>query len=204
MIKAVIFDIGGVILDMEKLSSPIKEIFNPSDMTAFWQEVNEKFSPLCRGEGTLLDFWKKFAKEKKNNISEVELKKRMIDNFGKHLFIDKEVKKIIVSLKKKYKLGIISNTIKEHVDELKKVKEFREVESFFDVIILSYKVKMTKEKKDIFLLALKELGLKPEECVFTDDTKKFVGVAKSLGIKAIQFKTAEQFKKDLKKLGVKV
>ncbi len=202
MIKAVIFDVGGVILYIENLFLPVKEAFQPEDMEIFWQELNESFSPLCRGEGDLLNFWKDLAKKHNKNIPENTLKKLWIDEFEQYLIINEEVKKIIIELKKKYKLAILSNTIKEHADLLKKNESFKEVYALFDVVIFSNEVKMAKDNKDIFLFVLKKLKLTPEECIFTDDTKKFVDVAKSVGINAVQFKSVKQFKEELNKLGI--
>jgi HAD superfamily hydrolase (TIGR01509 family) len=204
MIKAVIFDIGGVILDSEQLMKPVQDVFMPKDKDKFWQELNESFSYLCRGEGKLYDFWKKFAKEKGMDIPDEILRKLWDKDFEESLLINEEVKGIISSLKKNYKLAIISNIINEHASVLKKNKSFIEIHNMFDVITFSNEVRMSKDTKDIFLHTIKLLNVKPEECVFTDDTKKFVGVAKSLGINAVQFKTAEQFRKDLVNFGVKV
>ena len=80
---------------------------------------------------------------------------------------------------------------------MKKIITSKEFHGIFDVLLFSCEVKMTKDSHAIFLLALDKLKLKPEECIFVDDTKKFVEVARSLGINAIQFKNAEQLKSDL-------
>lgn len=204
MIKAIIFDIGGVILEMDRLALPVVEVFKPKDANKFWQDLNEKFSPLCGGEGTLIDFWRDIAKANGKTIPDDVLNKLWNEDFENNLYINNQTKDLIVKLKKNYKLAIISNTIAEHANKLRQNTSFKEIFKLFDVVILSNEVKMAKDNQKIFLHTLKLLNLKPEECVFTDDTKKFVGVAKSLGINAIQFKNAEQFKKDLKKLGVMV
>ncbi len=204
MIKAIIFDIGGVILDMSPLALPLKDVFEPEDVAAFWQELNLKFTPLCRGEGTLYEFWKGITKELGKDIPDSVLKKLWMEDFEKCLIINEEVKEIIISLKKNYKLAIISNVIPEHAGLLKNNKTFRELLKIFDKVIFSNEVKMSKDSRDIFLLALRQLNLKPEECVFTDDVKKFVDVAKSLGINAVQFRNALQFREELVKHGVKL
>ena len=51
---------------------------------------------------------------------------------------------------------------------------------------------------------LTKLQVKGEECIFIDDQVNNLRAARELGIATIQFITAEQLEKDLKKLGVKL
>ena len=64
-----------------------------------------------------------------------------------------------------YKLGIITNTVtsrKEHVHlALRKIN----VEKYFEVIVTSVDVGFDKPDERIFLIALKALGVRPEESV---------------------------------------
>ena len=69
--------------------------------------------------------------------------------------------------------------------------------------ILSYKDKVTKPDKQIYELLLDRYGLKAEECVFLDDTKKNIDGAGTVGIKGILFKNRAQAVEELQKLGVK-
>lgn len=69
--------------------------------------------------------------------------------------------------------------------------------------ILSYKDKVTKPDKQIYELLLDRYGLKAEECVFLDDTKKNIDGAGTLGIKGVLFKNRAQAVEELQKLGVK-
>jgi HAD superfamily hydrolase (TIGR01509 family) len=204
MIKAVIFDVGGVILEAGQLEMPVLRLFRPENKEEFWQDLNVKFSPLCRGEGTLLDFWKNLAKDHGKDIPEKELKRLWTDEFKDNLIIDKEVSELIAKLKKNYRLAIISNAIGEHTKMLADNPQFVKLRESFDLVIFSNEVKMAKDNKDIFLYTLGKLKLKPAECVFTDDTKQFVDVARSVGINAIQFKNIVEFKKYLVGFGVKI
>jgi HAD superfamily hydrolase (TIGR01509 family) len=63
-------------------------------------------------------------------------------------------------------------------------------------------VHLSKPGKDIFLLALKNCGLKAEECIFIDDKEKNVAAAKALGFNAVLFRDNKQLFADLKKAGV--
>lgn len=57
----------------------------------------------------------------------------------------------------------------------------------FDGGIFSWKVKCIKPEEKIYRLLLEQYHLKPEECLFYDDTAVNIEAAKKLGINAILF-----------------
>jgi epoxide hydrolase-like predicted phosphatase len=198
MIKAIIFDVGGVILNVDGLLTQAVNVFHPSDKNKFWELLNIELVPLSKGKGTLLQTWQKVAKKMKTKVSNDILKSLWIKGYRESIFVDKNIAKILCQLKKKYKLAVISHTIKEHI----KISGKFEIFKIFEVSILSHKAHLTKDKKDIFLVATKKLKVKPEECIFIDDIKFFLKAPKALGMKTIYFKNPQQLKKDLKSLGL--
>ena len=62
--------------------------------------------------------------------------------------------------------------------------------------------KMVKPEPGIYRLLLERYDLKPEECVFLDDTEKNLEAAEAFGIYTIHFKNKEQAEEELKKIGV--
>jgi len=62
--------------------------------------------------------------------------------------------------------------------------------------------KTKKDGIDVFKLALKKAGEKPEHIVFIDDREGYVKTAKKLRMKAVHFKNPRQLSKELKKLGL--
>lgn len=66
--------------------------------------------------------------------------------------------------------------------------------------ILSYQEKIVKPDRAIYELLLSRYGLKAEECVFLDDTRKNVEAAKECGFYGICFETKEQAEEELKSL----
>ena len=200
MIKAIIFDLGGVILDMKPLLEKAVRIFHPSDKDKFWKEINEESITLAKGEITLLEFWKKIAKNYNRKISDEQLRKLWLEDYEELTSLEEDVWRIVQSLRNNYKIGMISNTINEHVRINKKLGRYK----FFDVVILSNEVKLTKDEKEIFLLATKKLRVKPEECIFIDDVERFVDVAKSVGMKTIIFKSPAQLNESLRSYSLKI
>ena len=198
MIKAIIFDAGGVIVESSALIDLFLSIFKPKNKEEFIKQVNLQAIPLCKGEMSEKDYWKEIGKvvELNNNFPE----DLWTTQYEKFTHLDKEVLNLIINLRKHYKTALISNTIEPH----RIINEKRGLFKPFDVVILSHQVKMAKDNSDIFLLAVNKLNVKPEECIFIDDIQKFVDTAESFGMKGILFKSAEQLKKDLLKLGVKI
>ena len=113
------------------------------------------------------------------------------EEFIKYVRIDEEALSALKSLKRKYKLGIVSNfAIPECVDKLLKEKGLN---SFFDVVIVSAAVNKRKPRPEIFQEALKSLGVDKENVVFVGDTPKAdIEGAGSFGLKTIYIERREQ------------
>ena len=71
-----------------------------------------------------------------------------------------------------------------------------------DGSIFSWQVQQVKPEPAIFETLLERFSLKPEECVFLDDTRANVEAARALGIRGIVFESYGQAREELKRLGV--
>jgi epoxide hydrolase-like predicted phosphatase len=200
MIKAILFDIGGVILNMELFNKRIMGVFKVNDKDKFWEQLNLESLPLCRGDVTFSQFWKELQKNHHRHIAEPQLKRVLFDEYQDLVRLDKGVLNLAANLRKNYKVAIVSNSIPQHSEVIRGFGFL----SNFDAVILSDEVHMTKDAKDIFLLAAKELKVKPEQCVFIDDIESFCKVASSTGMKAILFRNSSKLEADLQEIGVKL
>ncbi len=195
MIKAIIFDLGGVLVNTSLIADRFNLIFNPKDKKEFWQELNHEMAPLCKCEITEAQFWKNVAR--KYGVDAKKIPKNLLrKDFEKSVRTNQELLDLVLNLKRKYKVAVISNIIEYH----SKINKKQGLYEHFDHLTLSYEVRMAKDSKEIFTHTLKKLNVKPEECIFIDDVKKFVEVAKSVGMKGILFKDNSQLKSNLKKL----
>ena len=176
MIKAIIFDYGGVLsvgghirsfgeMYASKFAISLKE-FNQF-MIDNWHKaiVNNINSEL---------FWTNLANFLK--IEKDVFRKDFIDFFG----FRNDVLNLIKKLKKNYKLALLSNQIEDWLEE---IIEKYELGKIFDVIITSYNFKTAKPDIAIFNETVKKLGIKPEECIYIDDLEKNIPPAKKLGMK---------------------
>jgi len=106
------------------------------------------------------------------------------DEFMTFVYLEPATESILRTLHGKYKLGIISNfVIPECIDKLLKTHGLAEL---LDTVVVSAAVNKRKPSPEIFLNALKKLGVSADETVFVGDTLDAdIDGAKSVGIKAI-------------------
>ncbi len=194
-IKAVIFDSGGV---MQKGSC-----------RHFFEAVRE--STGLRPEGckaTPVSFDKDVNEGK---ITTRQLLERMYPEAGEKQLQEiiglwaaewppnQEMVKLAKKLKREYVVSLLSNSDDVH----EKVAERSGFLPVFEKPVLSHRVGLAKPSPSIFRLALKQLGLKAEECVFVDDALENIEAAERLGFKTIHFRNRRQCERELRKFGVK-
>src|SRR3990167_5313269 len=110
MMKAVIFDVGGVILDMRRFSSRLVHILEPRSKDQFWQELNLESLPLSKGQLTIREFCERFAKKYNKKERATDLLKVWVDEFEYLVTVNQEVLILVNSLRKHYKVAVITNT----------------------------------------------------------------------------------------------
>lgn len=201
-IKALIFDMGNVVafydnmLAARKMSkiinAPAKKIFKIIDGPA------EKFTDAYELGAPSKVYWDIAAK--KLGVEKIPYKK--FDKLWVKIFNpNREMIFLIKKLRKNYKTALLSNTGRIHKEYLSKKYKFH---NLFHVEIFSFKVKARKPNKEIYLLALKKLKVKPNEAVFIDDRIECVEGAEKVGIHGIHFKNNKQFLREIRKLGVEI
>ena len=94
---------------------------------------------------------------------------------------------VLSSLKKKYKLALVSNCFVGLSDILRALNLIH----FFECIVLSYEVGVRKPGRRIYLEALQRLKLRPEECIFVSDAISDLEGARKLGLKTILIRQGE-------------
>jgi putative hydrolase of the HAD superfamily len=74
----------------------------------------------------------------------------------------------------------------------------------FDHQTFSAEVNLVKPDRAIYEHSLRGVGVAASEALFVDDKERNVQGAQAVGIRAIQFRSVEQFADDLKKLGFSI
>jgi len=189
MIKAIIFDLGGVVFKPE-LKKSINRILKTKERL-FSHTVQKK---LMRGKIHMNKVYSLIGK--KTNKGYAAVRAAYLESLSKKTI--NGMPQLLETLKAKYVLAVITNTSKPSAYHHKKEGHYR----WFKHKILSCDVGEAKPGKNIFMIMLKKLKNKPDECIFVDDLEVNVRAARSIGMNAIQFKSAKQLKIDLKKFGV--
>jgi len=84
-------------------------------------------------------------------------------------------------LKPTYKIGMLSNSADNWLDEMFEPWQV----ALFDEVVLSYKVGVAKPSPQIYEAVMNGLDVTAEECIFIDDSERYVEAARDLGMKAI-------------------
>lgn len=106
---------------------------------------------------------------------------------------------LIKRLKNGYKLALLSNTNEWDFNfGIKPIEIF----GLFDAVSLSFQIKAMKPSEKIFDDCLRKLNLKPNECIYIDDIKKYSDKATEIGMFGIHYTTHSGLLKSLKSLNV--
>jgi len=185
--KGIIFDLDGVIVNSETIrffavKQTFKDIFgvNLPDNDKTW---------VGRDERTNMNYFMNMF-NLKGNVDKIIQQKR--DNYskliesGKLSEVDGSIDFLKAVCKSGLKTALVSNSPKEEVEN---VISFFKIKSYFDAILSKEDVVEPKPNPEIYLKALKDLGLKPEECIAIEDSPPGVDAAKSAGLKCVAITT---------------
>jgi putative hydrolase of the HAD superfamily len=199
MIKAVIFDLGGVLVD-----NPAPAMFDHYSKTINVPkedllEIYSKYETDWQ-KGTLSEdeFWTKITADL--NVTKPELESLWLDGFLSAYKEKAEMFSLIKNLKKNgYKVALLSNTETPVMNHIKKLSW-----PDFDLFVYSCEVGMRKPDREIYENTLASLSIKPEEAVFIDDKPENVESAKKVGMQSFVFENPEQVIKNLQNMGLSV
>ena len=197
MIKAIIFDAGGVVfLDrIEAVDRKISEALGIS-YNDFADLKKPVYNGLLAGKLSVEEFAVNVQNHFRLGFDVLPAWKK---TYLEVMSINTELLELVKKLKKNYKVAIISNAPKLHAE----LNNQRGAYSLFEPAIISCNVGFVKPDRKIFEIALQKLALKAEECIFIDDREEHLQVPKEMGFKVIHFKGNSQFVEELKKIGVK-
>lgn len=196
MIKAIIFDMDGVISDTNQIHAQIEsELLKLFNINISEEEIIAKYSGVRTDH-----FFRKLLQQ--NNI---EHDVGELINDKHHKFISKleqegaksipGVVKLIGELQKiGFKLAVASGSEKRLV---KLILEQVGVIDKFDEIISAEEVTHGKPHPDIFLLAAEKLSVSPEECVVIEDSINGMQAANAAGMKCIGLTNDKQMPADI-------
>ncbi len=184
MIKAVIFDMDGVIVDSEPLESQTLEKL----LKKYGKTPIRNRSGLIHIAGTAGDeYWKPIMKKYKlSEKIEILRSKRLeifVDIVKKGMVPIPSVLTLIKKLKKaNIKLALASNRF---LDQVFLIIGMLKMKDYFDVIVGATKMMRRKPFPDIYLKSARVLRISPVFCVALEDSETGVLSAKAAGMKVI-------------------
>ena len=193
-IKAILFDMDGVVVDSEKLYSQSEEKllaqygvkFDDSDWhyikgcteKQFYDLVYSKFNPDIPREDLMSqgrEFLKKIFTDKLEYM----------DGFNS----------IYPVIKEKYKLALVTSTgqdLVNHIDGLLSIYKK------FDIVLTSVDTKKHKPNPDPYITAMKRFGFEASECIVVEDSIQGIKAGKAAGciVIALEGSIERRFLKD--------
>jgi len=196
--KILIFDFGDVIG-----SNPASQIFKSISKkfgikySLIKKVVSELAPKVQKNKLSEKIFWRELGKRLKIKNT-YELKRTWMKVYEENIKLNQDMISLLKKLKKRYKLCLLSNTTKFH----KKASFRKKLEKLFDIIVYSCDVGIRKPEKEIYLLLLKKIKEDPQNCIIIDDKIENLKYPKKLGMRTIHFKSSNQLKRQLKKIGI--
>lgn len=190
-IKNVIFDLGGVILniDFTKTNEAFHNLGLPDFASYISQHhITDLFLDYETGKIDDLQFIDGVAA-----LTDTPIGSDQVVEAWNALLLDCPVERIelLKRIKPKFRTFLLSNTNAIHMTEYQKRlydEQGVHLEDLFEKTYYSHVVKMRKPDAEIFELVLRENDLKPEETLFIDDTHTNFTEAEALGIQTFHLK----------------
>ena len=183
MIRAVLFDIDGVLTDTLECNA------------RYFSHVLQKFGgkPLSADEYrpfyhfTSKNVFKHFFPEKRENEIDEIIKygRSVFPDFYIYARLNPNAKETLEILKSQFRIGIVTN--KTRIGIL----EHFQISKFFDAAVTSSDVRNHKPHPEPVLLALQKLGVSPEEALYVGDALSDLEAGRGAGVKVIIYRNPE-------------
>ena len=196
MIKNLLFDLGGVIMDIRRLNCVASfERLGMKDADSFLGEYSQKGPFLQLEEGAISET--EFRTAVRQFIAGVVSDEQIDSAFCDFLVgIPKYRLEQLRELKKQYSIYMLSNT-NSIMWHSRIAEDFRqeglEREDYFDGIVTSFEARSIKPDAKIFHTVVEKLGIKPEETLFLDDSQKNLDAAAELGFQTLLVTPGSEF-----------
>ena len=181
-IKGLFFDFDGVITT-DKQGSPTIISYISQETNIPYERVENAYykhnQDLLYGRITHRDMWEQFCREVGKSVDYQILEKAFMN-----ISLDEKMLDYIKKKRNDYLIGMITDN---KADRINTIVDNTVLKDLLDVVIISANVHSRKIEKKIFEEALKESGLKAEECVFIDNTVANLAVPSEMGFTTIYF-----------------
>lgn len=198
-IKAIIFDVGGVLVRTEDLT-PRQQLAADLGLSleALYDLVFSSDTGTLAQLGRISndDHWQAVGHQLGLVWPD------QVDAFRTTFFaddqLDRQLLSFITTLRTKYKIALLSNASSNLRHWI--TTEWGISDGTFDAIVVSAEEGVMKPNPEIYRIALARLDVAPHEAIFVDDFEENVEAARALGIEAVHFTSPEALMAELSSL----
>ncbi|HNW91230.1 MAG TPA: HAD family phosphatase [Bacteroidales bacterium] len=189
IIKNIIFDFGGVIINIDywrSINAFIDMGYDNFDKIYSQASQAEIFDKIDKGTISADEFRSELMK-----FFPPDTTTKMIDDAWNAILlgIPEHRVRMLEKVRKNYRIILMSNTnilhYEQYIKELKEKFGYSDLSGLFEKVYLSFELGMRKPDKKFFNLILEENHLKPEETLFIDDSEQNLPPAQSLNLQTI-------------------
>ncbi len=200
MIKAVLFDMDGTIIDSEPLHAKIvQDIIKKEFNIKVTKEEILKYAGIAYKEKLKRILNKRMIEPNLLKLAEIAHQKSL--EFSHLLKRIDGSEKTVKKIKENFKIGLVTGSSKK---QAKIFLESTDLKKYFKLIITNTDVEKNKPYPDSYLLAIKKLRLVPKECVAIEDSTTGIKAAKSAGMFCIAVKNKYNKNQDFSMADIEV
>jgi beta-phosphoglucomutase len=194
MIKAVIFDLDGVIVSTDEFHYLAWKQLADKEGIAFDKVINNQLRGVSRSESLkiiLKRSIKAYSEDEKKTIQELKNKIYLdfLENLSPKDLLPNSLEIIEYLKDKGIKVAIGSSS-----RNTKKILEQLNIINIFDAIADGNDITKSKPNPEVFLVASQKLGILPDECAVVEDAMSGIEAANAAGMLAIAINDATKSK----------
>ena len=193
MIKAVIFDLDGVICSTDRYHYQAWKQLADELGVFFNEEINNRLKGVSRMESLdiiLEKSNKKYSIEEKQKLAtkKNDTYRNLLKNMNDH-DVSSDVLKTLYFLKRNDIKIAIGSSSKNTMFILERIG----LDNYFDAIADGTQISKSKPDPEVFLLAAKKLCLEPKDCVVVEDAKTGIDAANAGGFISVGINDAANY-----------
>lgn len=193
MIKAILFDFGGVIAE-EGFYQGLLEIGRRSGLNpeSFFRTVDELIydTGYLTGQTDEASFWNTVRSRTGVTASDTELRQNILTRFR----LRPDMINLADLLRSKC---IIVSMLSDQTNWLEEIDQQTGLFRHFDAVFNSFRIHKSKRDASVFRFVCSALGTKPEETLFVDDNINHIKRGRGEGLQTVHFVDVSDFERKI-------
>lgn len=195
-LRLILCDLGNVLINfnhrfaVQKILAFTDKSFDEIYQFFFDSPLTEKYET---GRISSIDFFESLKKEL--NITHLAYD-AFVDIWNEIFFENEGMLELLLTLKKKYRLHLLSNINELHCAYIQ--RQFSKNLSVFDRLYFSHIIGFRKPHLEAYKQSVMDCAYSPQETLYVDDREDLIRFAASLGFQTVLFKNTEDLKSRLR------